>query len=1045
VGWFNDEANDLSADLVFASVPKLARREHLEQLRSERFDYVVVDEVHHAAADSCRRILDVLDPRFLLGPTATPDRADTGDILGLFDDFTAYKADIARGVALRDQTGGSAGVVPFRYFGIKDDIDTSTSHGATDASTRRRSRPRPRPNPGDSGRAMLAPTRTMPRTREPHRLRADLRILPRGGGGALVIDRYEVRSPAVLDAEQTAMAFAIGAHGATEAARRQLREKAGFAPPISTLRSFAEELVENAILEGPAARRDRETARARAQAGGEWVLFGNPGLRVLAETLLEKAAAEVEPGGVLEGALSPHGALENTGAIAARIYAHLTRETWPDLFVIIGTAHYGTPPALLDADLRLPLGRVLNDRDAADALCLELGRGLARNPPDFLIEHSFRQDLPLLQIVAERLDRPLRVLPVLAGDLSHAQARRLGRAIAKVLFAQCKRVCVIASGDLTHHGAGYRWSPPWLRGDVAERCHAIREFERPLLEAIVRGDGRTFAAGVEATSFCARAQVSALLECVQGEGELLGHQSVLNWEPITKPPSRAWQESDALFNGAAIAFRFGRARGLCSNVLVRRRKGRTALLHRCDLSPWSMEANELGVLREVARGGAPEEIAARLGGLEPEDVRGFIGQLGEGGLLHPAATPSNGPAPEVIARAEQTIAYARRAVPFYAGLRSDRLADAPLLFSDSIRARWDELFARGVSRDGHYVRRSSASSGPELVSVVEHPVHEERALAELLVRSDLRKGRIARVNRPRNLGLSPGPRGWPAIRRDEAVLAITPGPNPTEVPAEVWTRTLAAIAEFDPHVLEGEPAYLAELARHAMAAGVRLAPARLLLGHSFAWSLHREALRRAFPAAEQVDLYHSSELGEIALGCSEGRLHLLEARIAFELLHRGRPVAPGGCGELVATTLDTRLRPLIRYVTGDVVELTGTECPCGRPFRTVRYRGRARHLIEGARGFIGYTEIDEAIGAATGVRFFRLAVRDRRARLELVGDRALVERGLLRDRLEALLRRPVTLAFTSRLEIVDGGKLLAVDAPDRSAQWHARFLAPRSK
>ncbi|APR76547.1 ATP-dependent RNA helicase YejH [Minicystis rosea] len=123
VGWFNDEASDLSADLVFASVAKLARREHLEKLCEQRFDYVVVDEVHHAAADSYRRILATLDPRFLLGLTATPDRADAADILGLFDDFIAYRADIARGVALRDQTGGEVGLVPFRYFGVKDDID----------------------------------------------------------------------------------------------------------------------------------------------------------------------------------------------------------------------------------------------------------------------------------------------------------------------------------------------------------------------------------------------------------------------------------------------------------------------------------------------------------------------------------------------------------------------------------------------------------------------------------------------------------------------------------------------------------------------------------------------------------------------------------------------------------------------------------------------------------------------------------------------------------------------------------------------------------
>ena len=116
VGWFVGEGGRLEGDLVFASVAKLARPEHVAKLRAQRFDYVVVDEVHHAAATSYRTILDALDPRFLLGLTATPDRADAGDVLGLFDDFVAYRAGIERGIAL-DR------LVPFHYFGIRDDID----------------------------------------------------------------------------------------------------------------------------------------------------------------------------------------------------------------------------------------------------------------------------------------------------------------------------------------------------------------------------------------------------------------------------------------------------------------------------------------------------------------------------------------------------------------------------------------------------------------------------------------------------------------------------------------------------------------------------------------------------------------------------------------------------------------------------------------------------------------------------------------------------------------------------------------------------------
>ncbi len=115
-GWFVGPRGDLDGDIIFASVAKLARPEHLIRVRADHFDYVVVDEVHHADAASYRRILRRLQAQFLLGITATPERADAGSIYDLFDDFTAYEAHIGRGIELGH-------LVPFAYFGLKDTID----------------------------------------------------------------------------------------------------------------------------------------------------------------------------------------------------------------------------------------------------------------------------------------------------------------------------------------------------------------------------------------------------------------------------------------------------------------------------------------------------------------------------------------------------------------------------------------------------------------------------------------------------------------------------------------------------------------------------------------------------------------------------------------------------------------------------------------------------------------------------------------------------------------------------------------------------------
>ena len=115
-GYFAGSQADLDATFVFASVQKLSLKAHLARLAGRKYDYVVIDEVHHATAASYRKILAALDAGFLLGLTATPDRADEADVLGLFDDHLAYRADIAVGIEAER-------LAPFRYHGLKDTAD----------------------------------------------------------------------------------------------------------------------------------------------------------------------------------------------------------------------------------------------------------------------------------------------------------------------------------------------------------------------------------------------------------------------------------------------------------------------------------------------------------------------------------------------------------------------------------------------------------------------------------------------------------------------------------------------------------------------------------------------------------------------------------------------------------------------------------------------------------------------------------------------------------------------------------------------------------
>ncbi|GGB31548.1 helicase [Oceanisphaera marina] len=113
-GLYNGQQQQ-QADWLFASVQTLGRAEHLQQFDQHHFDYIIVDEFHHATAPTYRRLLDHFRPRFLLGLTATPDRTDQADILALCDDNLVFERGLRDAIVDKH-------LVPFIYQGVFDEF-----------------------------------------------------------------------------------------------------------------------------------------------------------------------------------------------------------------------------------------------------------------------------------------------------------------------------------------------------------------------------------------------------------------------------------------------------------------------------------------------------------------------------------------------------------------------------------------------------------------------------------------------------------------------------------------------------------------------------------------------------------------------------------------------------------------------------------------------------------------------------------------------------------------------------------------------------------
>ena len=116
LGFFLGDEKTTNAEAVFATVQTLHR--HLDSFRPTDFDYLVIDEFHHATASTYRRVLRHFQPAFLLGLTATPDRRDGADLLALCGDNVVFDCSLSEGIRRGDLS-------PFHYWGIADVTDYS--------------------------------------------------------------------------------------------------------------------------------------------------------------------------------------------------------------------------------------------------------------------------------------------------------------------------------------------------------------------------------------------------------------------------------------------------------------------------------------------------------------------------------------------------------------------------------------------------------------------------------------------------------------------------------------------------------------------------------------------------------------------------------------------------------------------------------------------------------------------------------------------------------------------------------------------------------
>jgi superfamily II DNA or RNA helicase/HKD family nuclease len=103
-------------DNIFISIQTFNSSAFISRKSPDYYDFIIIDEFHHAAAKSYQGLLSYYQPKILLGLTATPERMDNLDILGYFE------GRIAAEIRLSEAIGRNL-LAPFQYFGITDTVD----------------------------------------------------------------------------------------------------------------------------------------------------------------------------------------------------------------------------------------------------------------------------------------------------------------------------------------------------------------------------------------------------------------------------------------------------------------------------------------------------------------------------------------------------------------------------------------------------------------------------------------------------------------------------------------------------------------------------------------------------------------------------------------------------------------------------------------------------------------------------------------------------------------------------------------------------------
>lgn len=188
-------------------------------------------------------------------------------------------------------------------------------------------------------------------------------------------------------------------------------------------------------------------------------------------------------------------------------------------------------------------------------------------------------------------------------------------------------------------------------------------------------------------------------------------------------------------------------------------------------------------------------------------------------------------------------------------------------------------------------------------------------------------------------------------------------------------RTIAEIEEYKPDLFYVDPTHFSFLLRHYKKRGLTPPQVPVMVAYTASTDCTRRQIAEFYDMKTMYgELLSSTEFGWVAMECNDGHLHANDDSFYCEYVDvEFESPLDNTFKEMTISSIDQGASPHMRYRTGDIVSVAGTDCSCGSDRTRIVMEGKVSHfLVKDGAPFLSPQQVDKMIGGPQWLDCYQL-------------------------------------------------------------------------